>query len=521
MAIDDSGERAVAREIEVALSDAERLLEESQTSFDNELCILETAELIAKHGYRRVALQIPDDLFPIAFRLAQSLRSHIQNESVDIFVLGDTSYGNCCVDEVAAEHHTADFVVHYGHSCLSRASRLPVQLVFTNRPLNVELAAETIAASVLDGHEGETKPHIVLVRDVRYDYAMPDLVKELAEKHEITASLPEIKGGFRPLESFEAAMEIVQEQQEEKKAAPIAVALGQEIYETQDFVAIYIGSENEHLAQTALTLGVENCKRLLAYDPAENTCDPPTRQVTSLISKRFLKVQQTRDASMIGLLVGTMGVQGYSEVLNNLSKLAHRAGKKTYTFLMGKINPQKLANFAHIDAYVLVACPLNSLLDSREFFKPVVTPFELEVALDAREWSTRFALSFTELASLSQLSLDDENDKHKDGDNDDDDDDTPHFSLATGKLIHAAIQKPSPKTTDVTPGTAGDDALVKHGADRHIAIRYSSPAADALAELSFRGMESNKGDKAPQAAVKGQSGTASGLYTIGDPQTKR
>ena len=36
-----------------------------------------------------------------------------------LFILGDTSYGACCVDEVAAEHVDADVVVHYGRSCLS------------------------------------------------------------------------------------------------------------------------------------------------------------------------------------------------------------------------------------------------------------------------------------------------------------------------------------------------------------------------------------------------------------------
>jgi diphthamide biosynthesis protein 2 len=40
--------------------------------------------------------------------------------SVEVFILGDTSYGECCVDEVNAEHNAADVVVHYGRSCLSR-----------------------------------------------------------------------------------------------------------------------------------------------------------------------------------------------------------------------------------------------------------------------------------------------------------------------------------------------------------------------------------------------------------------
>ena len=34
---------------------------------------------------------------------------------------------------------------------------------------------------------------------------------------------------------------------------------------------------------------------------------------------------------------------------------------------MGKLNPAKLANFLEIEAFVLVACPENSVLDAKEF----------------------------------------------------------------------------------------------------------------------------------------------------------
>ena len=52
-----------------------------------------------------------------------------------------------------------------------------------------------------------------------------------------------------------------------------------------------------------------------------------------------------------------------------------------YIFAVGKINVPKLANFAEVDMFVLVACPENSMIDSKEFYKPIVTPFELEIAL--------------------------------------------------------------------------------------------------------------------------------------------
>ena len=36
----------------------------------------------------------------------------------DVVILGDVTYGACCVDDYAATALGCDFLVHYGHSCL-------------------------------------------------------------------------------------------------------------------------------------------------------------------------------------------------------------------------------------------------------------------------------------------------------------------------------------------------------------------------------------------------------------------
>lgn len=75
-----------------------------------------TVTKIVQGGYKKIALQFPDELLADAATVAEQLREKTQKE---IFILADTSYGSCCVDEVAAEHVNADLIVHYGRSCLS------------------------------------------------------------------------------------------------------------------------------------------------------------------------------------------------------------------------------------------------------------------------------------------------------------------------------------------------------------------------------------------------------------------
>ena len=45
-----------------------------------------------------------------------------------------------------------------------------------------------------------------------------------------------------------------------------------------------------------------------------------------------------------------------------------------------------------------MACPENSLLDSKEYLRPVITPFELDVALNSdREWTGDYYANFRDL----------------------------------------------------------------------------------------------------------------------------
>jgi diphthamide biosynthesis protein 2 len=66
---------------------------------------------------------------------------------------------------------------------------------------------------------------------------------------------------------------------------------------------------------------------------------------------------------------------------------------------VGKLNPAKLANFIEIECFVVVACPENSVIESKEFFRPIVTPYELELALQTTQpsWGRDYVLDFDRL----------------------------------------------------------------------------------------------------------------------------
>lgn len=160
----------------------------------------------------------------------------------------------------------------------------------------------------------------------------------------------------------------------------------------EDYSVFYIGHEG---ATTTNFMMTWNRCSFCYFDPVTMT---GSISINKALMKRYYAIERAKDASVVGILVGTLGVANYLTIIEQLKETIHRAGKKSYMFAMGKLNVAKLANFLEIDIYVLIACPENSLLDSSEFYKPVVTPFEMEVACNKkREWSGEYVTDFRDL----------------------------------------------------------------------------------------------------------------------------
>lgn len=70
---------------------------------------------ISQEKPKLVALQFPEGLLMYSCIIADILRKYCL---VDVIILGDVTYGACCVDDFTSSKLGASFLVHYGHSCL-------------------------------------------------------------------------------------------------------------------------------------------------------------------------------------------------------------------------------------------------------------------------------------------------------------------------------------------------------------------------------------------------------------------
>ena len=77
----------------------------------------------------------------------------------------------------------------------------------------------------------------------------------------------------------------------------------------------------------------------------------------------------------------TLGRQGNPAILEHLEGRFRAAGKTYTVFLISEMNPAKMALLKGAEAFVQIACPRLSIDWGEDFTKPVLTPYEMCVAL--------------------------------------------------------------------------------------------------------------------------------------------
>ncbi|KNC49219.1 uncharacterized protein AMSG_11863 [Thecamonas trahens ATCC 50062] len=476
-----------------------------------------------------VALQFPDHLVAHAPSVAARMASLVA-DSVEIVVLADSAYSGCCVDEVAAEHALAKALVHYGEACLTATLRLPVCYVFCARDVpadEVATLAEATAAAVPDG-----------VRSLVVAYELSLAAPAAAIAAALTAASLASEVVFMDARApTDDAADVADGDSEGVTYAMggFSFTLAHKLDASADAVVfVGAGKAADSKLFTALQLNHPGL-RFVTVDVDAGTAALCTGSTSRALMKRYMLIEKVKSAEVIGLLVGTLAVGPYLEMLDELRALIEAAGRSYYTFCVGKVNVPKLANFTEVDVFVVVSCPLTALIDSREYIKPLVTPFEAFLALTpGAEWTGEYSTDFEQTLAVieaADAAADGPTGAAVDGGADADaDDDGEHLvtslSSGSGKASIRAFSIRKKHAKGASSGTAArssaaassSDAIISRSeAKRQLAQTDGSGAAAAtFAARTWRGIQAdgNAADdaegesNAPAMIEAGRSGRA-------------
>jgi len=225
--------------------------------------------------------------------------------------------------------------------------------------------------------------------------------------------------------------------------------------------------------------------------------DAASSMDAQLRRRRFL-VEKVRDAERLGVLVGTLGASKYRQVIDQVTEKIAASGKKCYTLLVGKPNEAKLANFPEIDALVLVACPESSIVDAKAFMQPVVTPLELDLALNANRQAGATATSadFADCLPGGQAYVPFAAKQEAD------------VSLISGKLRRGLVVEEENSTDD-------PDSFALARQETRVSLLDQNGGGAFLSQRSWRGLEQKLGETPVLKAEKGRTGIAYGYQGEG------
>ena len=81
--------------------------------------------------------------------------------------------------------------------------------------------------------------------------------------------------------------------------------------------------------------------------------------------QRYVQIERFENLDMIGVVVGTLSIHRYRDMISHITSLAETHDQTVYTFMVGKLNVPKLANFPGIQGFILIGCERSCFIDTR------------------------------------------------------------------------------------------------------------------------------------------------------------
>ena len=305
---------------------------------------------INKKGAKNVGLQFPEGLKMQAVKIAREIES--QTEATAI-ISGDPCFGACDVSDNKMKG-SVDLIVHYGHTPLPLKYEVPTIFIEAFSKIDVKKDLEKCLDALKDYSKialVTTTQHLHLLNEIK-DY-LEDNGKEV-----VLGSSPSTRKGqvlgcnFSSIKNLDA-----------------------EIF-------LFIGSGNFH----PLGIYMFTKSPVLALDPYNNELREMHDYADRILRIRFARITKAKTAEKWGILVSTKEGQYRMELAKQTKKLLEDSGMEAYIILADNVNPDILLPYMELDAFVVSACPRIAIDDSQMYKKPLLTPQELEIVLNKREW---------------------------------------------------------------------------------------------------------------------------------------
>ncbi|GAM37600.1 Dph1 homolog [Talaromyces pinophilus] len=316
--------------------------------------IPKTIHRIRTLGAKRVALQFPEGLLLFATTISDILTEFC--DGVETLIMGDVTYGACCIDDYTARALGCDLLVHYAHSCLIPVDVTTIKTLYIFVDISID-TTHLIATLERNFQPGKT---IATVGTIQFNATLHGL-KPVLERAGFKVVIPQIM----PLSKGE-----------------ILGCTSPQLSDKEIDYLLYLGDGRFHL-ESAM---IHNPKiPAYRYDPYSRVLSRETYEHEEMHTLRRDAINAASSAKKWGIILGSLGRQGNPHTMSLIESHLHQKGIPFVNLLLSEIFPGKLASMPDVECWVQVACPRLSIDWGYAFPRPLLTPYEALVALGGRK----------------------------------------------------------------------------------------------------------------------------------------
>lgn len=302
-----------------------------------------------------IALQFPEGLLLFATTISDIITRFCPGTST--LIMGDVTYGACCIDDYTARALGCDMLVHYAHSCLIPVSVTKIQTLYVFVDIGID--AQHLIATIERNFKPGSK--IAMVGTIQFNATLHGTAPQLrAAGYDVL--IPQIA----PLSKGEILGCTSPRLKDEDKVDMI----------------LYLGDGRFHLESAMIHNPQTPAYR---YDPYSRRLTHETYDHDQMLDLRGDAVQTARKAKKWGLILGSLGRQGNPHTMTLIENRLREKGIPWVNLLLSEIFPGKLAMMQEVECWVQVACPRLSIDWGYAFPRPLLTPHEALVVLGERE----------------------------------------------------------------------------------------------------------------------------------------
>jgi len=313
-------------------------------------------EEIKKRSPRRVLLQFPEGLKPLAAKLAERLENEC---GVEVFISGDACYGACDLALIQKRQLQADLLIHVGHA---------------------EIPGEVAGGDII---------YVEARSDEKIEKPLAEALKLLKDEKNIG-----LAASVQHLHLLDAAR---QKLEQAGKVVRMGNASGRLKYAGQILGCDYgspravAGNVDAFLviaggAFHALGVSLSSGKRTIVVDPYQQTARDATRLVDRILRQRYAAILKFKEAKRVGIIVGLKSGQMNLALARKLKTMLEENGKTCILIPSLELIPESVESFTDLDGFVEVACPRISVDDRSRYHKPVLNPDETLIAIGRKSW---------------------------------------------------------------------------------------------------------------------------------------